>query len=190
MFSGIVEKKTKILQKENGVFTMENLFDESLTVWQSIAHDGACMTITYCNAEKYSFFAMQETLSVTNFWEKKVGDFFNVERCVKVWDRLDGHIVSWHIDTVWNISQLERKSDDSLIIFVSFDTSFSKYIIPKWSITINGVSLTIVKEGENFLSVSLIPLTQKITNLWDLKVWDKVNLEFDLVGKYILKANI
>ncbi len=189
MFSWIIEKKAKILAIDKWNFTVENVFDEPLQIGQSIAHDGACMTITSFDNKKYSFFAMEESLKLTNFSTKKLWDFFNVERCVKVWDRLDGHIVSGHIDITWEISKIIKNSDDSLEVFVNFSPDFSKYIIPKWSITINWVSLTIVQEWADFLSISLIPITQEITNLWTLKIWDKVNLEFDIVGKYIYKNN-
>lgn len=189
MFSWIIEQKAKILNITNWTFEVENTFKEPLQIGQSIAHDGACMTLTSWNEKSYTFFAMQESLKVTNFWSKNIWDFFNVERCVKVWDRLDGHMVSWHIDTIWEVSNIIKNSDNSKELFVSFSQEFSKYIIPKWSITINWVSLTIVKEWADFLSVSLIPITQEITNLWDLNIRDKVNLEFDLVWKYIYKNN-
>lgn len=189
MFSWIIETKAKILNIDNWNFTIENVFEEPLKIGQSIAHDWACMTITNFDDKKYTFFVMQESFSKTNFWNKSPWDFFNVERCVKVWDRLDWHIVSGHIDTTWIVSKILRNSDNSLEINIKFDENFSKYIIPKWSITINWVSLTIVQEAKNLLSVCLIPITQEITNLWTLKVWDKVNLEFDIVGKYIYKNN-
>lgn len=189
MFSWIIEKKAKILAIENWNFTVENVFNEPLKIGQSIAHDGACMSITSFDEKKYTFFAMEESLKKTNFSTKKPWDFFNIERCVKVWDRLDGHIVSGHIDTIWEVFKIIKNNDTSIEVFVNFPESFSKYIIPRWSITINWVSLTIVKESSDFLSVCLIPITQEITNLWNLKVWDKVNLEFDIVWKYILKQN-
>lgn len=187
MFSGIIEQKAKILNTQNGIFTIENTFQEIPTIGQSIAHDGACMTITEADTEKYSFFAMEESLKITNFWTKKIGDFFNVERSLKVWDRIDGHFVTGHVDTVGKISEIIVNNDQSKLITVHFDTKFHDFIIQKWSITINGVSLTIVAEWIDFLTVSLIHLTQEITNLWNLKVEDSVNLEFDMMGKYISK---
>lgn len=189
MFSWIIESTAKILNIDNWNFEIENTFKESLQVGQSIAHDWACMTITSWDEKSYTFFAMEESLKRTNFLNKNVWDSFNVERCVKVWDRLDGHIVSGHIDTIWEVSNIIKNNDNSIEVFVNFPESFSKYIIPKWSITINWTSLTIVQEWADFLSVSLIPITQEITNLWNLKVWDKVNLEFDIVWKYIYKNN-
>jgi len=186
MFSGIIEKKAKILHIDGEKFTIENLFWDELQLGQSIAHDGACMTIDSLEDNSYTFFMMEESLKKTNFWTKKVGDHFNVERCIQVGDRIDGHFVSGHIDTTWEVSLLEKIHDGSLIIGISFDESFSKYIIDKWSIAINGTSLTIVERKKWYISVSLIPLTQDWTNLWELEIGNTVNLEFDMVGKYIL----
>jgi len=186
MFSWIIEKKAKILHKEWGRFTIENLFWDELKLGQSIAHDGACMTIESLQDDSYTFFMMEESLNKTNFWNKKIGDSFNIERCIQVWDRIDGHFVSWHIDTTWEVTTLEKVDDGSLILGISFPESFWKYVIDKWSITINGTSLTIVERQDWYISVSLIPITQDWTNLWELEIWDHVNLEFDMLGKYIL----
>lgn len=188
MFTGIIEGKAKILEKDGWKFIIENLFPWELNLWQSIAHDGACMSVDSINEKSYSFFMMQESLSKTNYWEKKSWDYFNIERCLKAQDRIDGHFVSWHIDTTWEVSVLEKISDGSLIIWINFDTSFSHLTISKWSIAINGVSLTIVDKKPWYISVSLIPLTQDWTNLWKIKIWDIVNLEFDMLGKYILNT--
>jgi len=187
MFSWIIEQKAKILDIKSWLFTIENTFKEPLQVGQSIAHDWACMTIIQFDKEKYSFFSMQESLKITNFGTKKIWDYFNVERSLKIWDRIDWHFVSWHIDTIWTVDKLVINKDNSKIIYIKFDKKYANFIIKKWSITINWVSLTIVDEWEDFLSVSLIPLTQEITNLWDLEVWNKVNLEFDMMWKYINK---
>ena len=110
----------------------------------------------------------------------------NIERCLKVWDRIDGHFVSWHIDTTWEVVKFEKQKDWSLLLWIDYDKKFSKILIEKWSITINWVSLTVVSNTKNNLEVSLIPLTLELTNLWLLKMWDKVNLEFDMLWKYIL----
>lgn len=100
MFSGIIEQKAKILQIESGRFTVENTFQGSLSIGQSIAHDGACMTIESFKDDSYTFFVMEESLKKTNFSQKNIGDSFNVERCLQVGDRIDGHFVSGHIDTI------------------------------------------------------------------------------------------
>jgi len=186
MFTGIIEKKAKIIQKDGGKFVIENIFPWELKVGQSIAHDGACMSIDTLQDDTYSFFMMQESLSKTNFWEKNVWDYFNVERCLKAEDRIDWHFVSWHIDTTGKVTVLEKVQDWSLIIWVEFDDSFSNLTISKWSIAINGVSLTIVDKKPWYISVSLIPLTQDWTNLWKIMLWEKVNIEFDMLWKYIL----
>lgn len=188
MFSWIIEHTAKILSMNHGTFRVENTFSEPLTVGQSIAHDGACMTITKLgNDDEYEFFAMEETLRVTNFWHKRVGDVFNVERCIRVGDRLDGHFVTGHIDTVGTISLIDHHDDGSKILGITYEERYSSLIIEKGSITLNGVSLTIVELGTGYLSVSLIPLTQQWTNLGKCAQGDRINIEFDMVGKYIQK---
>lgn len=186
MFTGIIEQKAGILHIDEWRFTIENHFSNNLKLGQSIAHDGACMTIESFDEEKYTIFVMEESLKKTNFWEKRTWDFFNIERCMQVGDRIDGHFVSGHIDTTWNVTFREIKNDGSLILGISFDPKFSKYTIEKWSISINGVSLTIVEIREWYISVSLIPLTQDWTNLWKLIISNSVNIEFDMLWKYIL----
>ncbi len=191
MFSGIIKDKTKILWINKWVFTVENIFnnDNNLKIWDSVAHDWACMTITEISNEKYSFFVMEESINKTNFSHKKIWDYFNIEWSLKLSDSLDWHFVTWHVDTTWIIKKLDTKNDASKIIHVAFDEKHVNLIINKWSITINGVSLTIVDDWKDFLSVSIIPLTQEITNLWLLKTWDIVNLEFDMIWKYINKIH-
>jgi len=189
MFTGIIEKKAKILDKQWWKFTIENIFPGELKLWQSIAHDGACMSIDSLSEDSYSFFMMQESLSKTNFWSKTPWDYFNIERCLRANDRIDGHFVSGHIDTTGKVTVLDKVTDWSLIIWISFDDSFSKLSISKWSIAINWVSLTIVDKQPGYISVSLIPLTQDWTNLGNIQLGDTVNLEFDMLGKYILGKN-
>ena len=186
MFSGIIEKTGKILAINSWEFRIENHFWNDVQVGQSIAHDGACMTIESFDKKSYTFFTMEESLKKTNFWKKEVWDSFNIERCITMWARVDGHFVSGHIDTTWTIELLEKKVDNSFLLWVSFDESFSKYTIEKWSISLNGVSLTIIEKQTGYISVSLIPLTQDWTNLWTLQIWDTINIEFDMLGKYIL----
>ena len=187
MFSGIIEHQGEILSIQEGLFRVKNMFGEILNEWQSIAHDGACMTITSSNLEYYEFFTMQESLSVTNFWMKHIGDTFNVERSLKLGDRIDGHFVTGHIDTVGKVILLEKMGDGSLLYWISSDPRYDTLVIEKGSITINGVSLTVVTTSEGSLTVSLIPLTQNWTNLGTSKIWESVNLEFDMMGKYVNK---
>lgn len=186
MFSWIIEYKSKIIDIKNWLFTVEKPFKESLNIWESIAHDWACMTIDSFTDNTYSFFTMEESFKKTNYSEKQIWDYFNVERSLTLWDRIHGHFVSWHIDCKAEVQNVSKRIDNSIIINIQFDKSFRKNIINKWSITVNWVSLTIVEVWDDYFSISLIPLTQKTTNLWDLKVWKQVNLEFDMLGKYIL----
>lgn len=187
MFSWIIEKKAKILEINNWTYTVENIFKKPLKVWISIAHDWACMTVTESTSEKYSFFVMEESIKKTNFKNKNVWDTFNVEWSLKLSDTMDWHFVSGHIDTTWKLFNIKENNDWSKYYNIKFDNKYSNLIIEKWSITINWVSLTIVDDLWDELSVSLIPLTQEITNIWDLTIWDLVNLEFDILGKYINK---
>lgn len=189
MFSWIIEKKAKIISREGWLFRVENSFPKAeLSLGQSIAHDGACMTLTRIEDDFYEFFMMEESLRVTHFSAKKPGDTLNVERCITPNMRLDGHIVTGHIDTVWKVIQSEKKQDGSMLLSLSFDPRYVPLVIEKGSIALSGVSLTVVTCTDDALTVSLIPLTQEWTNLWNLEKWDEVNIEFDQMGKYIVKT--
>jgi len=190
MFSWIIRNKAKILEIKNWNFTVENIFNKELAKWISIAHDWACMTITESTPEKYSFFVMEESIKKTNFKNKKTWDTFNIEWSLKMSDTMDWHFVSWHVDTTWEVTKITKNDDWSKYYYVKFDEKYKNLIIEKWSITINWVSLTIVEDWKDFLSVSIIPLTQEITNIWDLEIWSIVNLEFDILGKYINKIQL
>lgn len=189
MFSGIIEAQGEIIAKQWGTFVIRHSFGNDLSLWQSIAHDGACMTLTAYDEETYTFFAMGESFSKTNFTNKRIGEYMNIERCVRIWDRIDGHIVSWHIDTTWIVSNVQGHNDGSCMLCVQFDPLWDKYVIEKGSVTINGVSLTITDVSSWSLCVWIIPHTQEITNLWVLTKDSVVNLEFDMLGKYIWKQN-
>lgn len=189
MFSGIIQAKAKIINRDGGNFTVENKYSEILEIWESIAHDGTCMTITSFDKNSYSFFTMEESLNITNFNQKNNWDYFNVERSLKLNDAVNGHFVTWHVDTLWKVTDIIKNSDDSIEIFVSFDSKYKNNIIDKWSITINGVSLTICQNWDDYLSVSIIPHTQVVTNLGLLEIWNNVNLEFDMIWKYINKIH-
>lgn len=186
MFSGIIETQAKILAIDAGRLSVENTFSDTLQIGQSIAHDWACMTIESFDEHQYSFFAMAESFDKTNFWNKQVGESFNVERCLKIGDRVDGHFVTGHVDTIGTVALFEQNSDESWRLGIAFDESYSKYVIDKGSITINGTSLTIVWRAPWYLEVCIIPLTLEVTNLWKLVTSDRVNLEFDMLWKYIL----
>lgn len=188
MFTGIITHQVTILKQDNGLFTIQKPIDLLVHVWQSISHDGACMSITQYDASTYSFFAMEESLRKTNFWSKQPWDTFNLECCVQTSSMLDGHIVSGHIDTTGTIIEKQYAADHSMMIRISYDRIRDNNVIPKGSIAINGISLTIVDKGEGWCSIRLIPLTLEKTNLGSIAVGDLVNIEFDMIGKYILNA--
>lgn len=187
MFTGIITHQWRIISQENGVFTIENPFTERLQIGQSIAHDGACMSVTAVHTSTYSFFVMQESFTKTNFSHKTTGSFFNLERCMQLSDKVDGHLVTGHIDSTGVITQLQNAADGSRMIGISFDTAFDAYCIPKWSIALQGISLTVVDTAPGYISVRLIPLTLQKTNLWNAVLWTVVNIEFDMMGKYALR---
>jgi len=187
MFSWIIENKSHILNINNWTYTVENIFKKPLKQGISIAHDWACMTIIESDNEKYSFFVMEESIKKTNFKTKYIWDFFNIEWSLKLSDTMDWHFVSGHVDTTWIVEKIIENTDNSKYYFIKYDNKYNNLVIEKWSITINWVSLTVVEDWKDYLSVSIIPHTQSITNIWLLKVWDTVNLEFDILWKYINK---
>jgi riboflavin synthase len=190
MFSWIIETTSRILSIDGGNFVIENHFtDEPLTIGQSIAHDGVCMTLTEISDWSYTFFAMIESFSRTNFGNKRIGDQFNVERCIRADTRIDGHFVTGHVDTIATVGEVIQNSDGSYTVRVDFDWQYRNLIVDKWSIAINGVSLTIVKAGDDYLTVSIIPHTWDVTNIGSLSEGSVVNLEFDILGKYIQRMN-
>jgi riboflavin synthase len=186
MFTWIITHQSNILTIDSWIFTLQKPRDIALHIGQSVAHDGACMTVIDITHETYSFFAMEESFSKTNFWRKKSGDTFNVEFCVQATSMLDGHIVTGHIDTTGIISATTYADDWSKKLTITYDSQRDVNIIQKWSITLNGVSLTVVEVWSGRCTVWLIPLTQKITNLWIVTQWDTINIEFDMLGKYVL----
>lgn len=194
MFTGLIQAQAELVQVENGKFLVRNAFattpkEDALRVGESVCHDGACMSLTAVNPDgTYAFFAMGESLSRTIFGTKKVGEYFNVERSMRLDSRLDGHLVSGHIDTVAEVTNLEWADDGSLGVTIAYDAKYDAWVVEKGSITINGVSLTVAAiptAGE--LTVWLIPITQADTNLGTLKVGDRVNIEFDTLAKYAEK---
>jgi riboflavin synthase len=151
---------------DQGTFIVENNFlDEPLTIGQSIAHDGVCMTLTQISPDSYTFFAMIESLSRTNLGNKKAGDQFNIERCIRAETRIDGHFVTGHVDTVGTVGAIDENGDGSYLVRVEFDSQYRNLIVEKGSVALNGVSLTIVTAGDDYLTVSVIPHTWDVTNL-------------------------
>ncbi len=188
MFTWIITQQVTIVAIDQWIITVSHPWTTPLHIGQSIAHDGACMSIDSYTDTTYSFFAMKESFLKTNFWTKQIWDKFNVEYALLPTDRLDGHFVSWHIDTTWNITWLDNQNDWSKKFTISFDPSFDCLVVPKWSITLNGVSLTVWEDiSEWKATVRIIPQTLEMTTFWTLQKWDLCNIEFDLLAKYVTK---
>lgn len=188
MFTGIIEQlgEIKAIQKEaeNVHFTVEAPFTNELKVDQSVAHNGTCLTVVEINASEYVVTAIKETLDKTNLGQWQVGTKVNLERCMQMNGRLDGHIVQGHVDTVGECINIENQ-EGSWKYTIRYTTG--QPTVEKGSITINGVSLTVVDSKATEFSVCIIPFTYEHTNFHQLKVGDKVNLEFDIIGKYVAK---
>ena len=186
MFTGLIEKVAKlkniVLTHQGAVLSIENPFDD-VKLGDSIAINGACLTVSKMENNILYFDVMRETLNLTNLKDLKADDEVNLERALLITSRLDGHVVSGHIDCV---SAVKEIVDDGFSKRVEFSCD-SSLIIKKGSIAVNGVSLTVVDVFENGFSVSLIPTTFEKTNLKNLKIGDIVNIEYDVIAKYINK---
>lgn len=190
MFTGIIEGFGEVIQlendRENLHITLESFLSRELKIDQSLAHNGVCLTVVDISENKYTVTAVHETLQKSSLGKLKLGDLINLERAMKMNGRLDGHIVQGHVDQVGTCVGVESK-DGSWMFDFEYDSDQGNITIEKGSITINGVSLTVVNSGINTFSVAIIPYTYEHTNFHLLKVNDAVNLEFDMVGKYIKK---
>ena len=190
MFTGIIEGFGKIIKlksdRENLQMTLESSLTKELKVDQSLAHNGVCLTVVDVKENHYLVTAVQETLQKSNLGKLKLGDFINLERAMKMNGRLDGHIVQGHVDQIGKCTRIENKGGSWMFEF-EYDSDQGNITIEKGSITINGVSLTVVNSEINTFSVAIIPYTYSHTNFHILKVDDIVNLEFDVIGKYIKK---
>ena len=193
MFTGIIESIGEIdeLVKEGGnlhITVNSNLTDE-LKIDQSVSHNGICLTVVTLNSESYVVTAIKETLDKTNLKNLTVGSKVNLERAMKLGDRLDGHLVQGHVDQVGVCTSI-KNMDGSWLFTVQYDESLGNITIEKGSITINGVSLTVINSKKNEFSVAIIPYTYDHTNFKQIKLGDSVNLEFDLVGKYLKRLRL
>jgi riboflavin synthase len=188
MFTGIIEGLGEIVavarERENVHFTVRGPFTHELRIDQSVAHNGVCLTVVSLDGDEYVVTAIQETLQKTNLGELKPGSFVNLERCMKLGDRLDGHIVQGHVDKVGECTSIEDQDGSWKY---TFRYEGDERTVEKGSITVNGVSLTVVDSRENSFAVCIIPYTYDHTNFHTLKVGDKINLEFDIIGKYVAR---
>ena len=190
MFTGIIEAFAKVynIKKEeyNIHLTLESSISSELKVDQSIAHNGVCLTVVSCDEKFYTVTAIKETLDKTNLGQLKVGDLVNIERAMKFGDRLDGHIVQGHVDQTAKCISI-KTLDGSWNYTFKYNKNSNNITIEKGSITVNGVSLTVVNSKKNEFSVAIIPYTYENTNFKIIEVGQTVNLEFDMIGKYITK---
>ncbi len=195
MFSGIVEESAKVVNihhdRENIDFTLTCSFADELKIDQSIAHNGVCLTVVSLDKEKkeYVVTAMKETLDRSNLGELKVGDEVNVERSMLMNGRLDGHIVQGHVDET-AVCKAIKDADGSTYFTFEYpedkEMALKGYMtVDKGSVTVNGVSLTVCNPTENTFQVAIIPYTFEHTNFHAIKIGSKVNLEFDILGKYV-----
>ena len=189
MFNGIIKNTGKIskIYKRNNNCVMEILSQMKFTkneIGTSISCSGACLTLEKFNKNLVKFYVSKETLHKTTFKSSKKGDIINLEKSLKYGERISGHLVQGHVDTTSSISKIYFVGKSWLINF-KLSNKFRKYLVQKGSITINGVSLTIVKILKNGFQIAIIPQTLKLTNLIHLKVKDEVNVEFDILGKYM-----
>jgi riboflavin synthase len=194
LFTGIIEKTAQVIEidanQNNLTFTLTCAFAHELQVDQSVAHNGVCLTVTKINLEQnaYQVTAIEETLQRTNLGLLKVNDKVNIERCLKLNSLLDGHLVQGHVDTTATCISVEDQQGSWKFTFEYAEQNKQGYItVEKGSVTVNGVSLTVVDSESNRFSVAIIPYTYEHTNFHSLKIGDRVNIEFDIVGKYIAK---
>ncbi|PHS54016.1 MAG: riboflavin synthase [Lutibacter sp.] len=190
MFTGIIESlgivKNIVQEGENFHFTIESKFTSDLKIDQSVAHDGVCLTTVHINGDEYTITAIKETLDKTNLKHLKVGDLINLERAMILGARLDGHIVQGHVDQTAVCTDVIEE-DGSWVFSFEYDPSLSNITIEKGSVTINGTSLTVVNSSKNSFSVAIIPYTYEFTNFHTFHKGTVVNLEFDVIGKYVAK---
>jgi riboflavin synthase len=188
MFTGIIEALGKVvaLQDEgsNRTFTLECPFTHELKVDQSLAHNGVCLTVTSIHGNQYTVTAILETLNRTNLGTLNVGDPVNLERCMQMNGRLDGHIVQGHVDQTGTVKQISDKNG-SWKVHIRYDADSGHITVPKGSICVNGVSLTVVDSLPGEFSVAIIPYTWEHTTFHSFQNGTTLNLEFDVLGKYV-----
>ena len=192
MFTGIIESLGSVhaLQQTqtNLQLTIRSSLASELKIDQSVAHNGVCLTVVALDHDLYQVTAIKETIDKTNLGTWQVGNLVNLERAMKLGDRLDGHIVQGHVDQTAVCTKAEN-ANGSWIYSFQYDQKLQNITIEKGSITVNGVSLTVVDSGSDHFSVAIIPYTYEHTNFHTFQVGTVVNLEFDVIGKYVSKLN-
>ena len=190
MFTGIIEAFGKVVNlkkdQENLHLRLDSPLTRELKIDQSLAHNGVCLTVVDTSGDQYTVTAIQETLEKTNLGKLKIGDLVNLERAMMMNSRLDGHIVQGHVDQTGFCSGIDFRQGSWFFDF-EYNQDQKNITIEKGSICLNGVSLTVVKSNLNKFSVAIIPYTYDHTNFHQIQKGDAVNIEFDMIGKYISK---
>lgn len=197
MFSGIIEGMARVeairTEQDNVHFTLSGPFVEELKIDQSVAHNGVCLTVVEIKDGQYTVTAMRETLNCTNLGQLKVGDLVNVERSMTLNGRLDGHIVQGHVDQTATCIAIDDQEGSHQFTF-KYESSKEAvrqgyFCVDKGSVTVNGVSLTVCRPTSDTFQVCIIPFTWEHTNFHTFEIGTQVNIEFDILGKYIARMN-
>ena len=192
MFTGIIETLGTIKDirkdQENLHITVTSSVTNELKIDQSVSHNGVCLTVVAISGDDFTVTAIKESIDKTDIGDWKIGNTVNLERAMKLGDRLDGHIVQGHVDQTGICKSVEENSGSWYYTF-EYDENLNNITIEKGSITVNGVSLTVVNSKKNEFSVAIIPYTYEHTNFNNFKVGTKINLEFDVIGKYVTRLN-
>lgn len=190
MFTGIIEELGEVTalvkDRDNLHITVKSELSKELKIDQSLAHNGVCLTVVDLGENTHTITAIQETIDKSSIGDLNVGSKVNLERAMQLGARLDGHIVQGHVDQTATCSEV-LEQEGSWVYTFNYDDTFDNLTIEKGSITVNGVSLTVVNSRENRFSVAIIPYTYEHTNFHQIKVGDTVNLEFDVIGKYVAR---
>ncbi|MEC8459854.1 MAG: riboflavin synthase [Bacteroidota bacterium] len=190
MFTGIVEEIGEVIdvikEDQNAHFVIKSVISSELKIDQSISHNGVCLTVVEQQEDWHKVTAISETLGITNLNSLKKGDLVNLERCLKVGDRLDGHMVQGHVDSTAKCIKVTEENGSWRYLFEGH-SEVKQLVVYKGSICINGVSLTVTKTMNQEIEVAIIPYTYEHTNFQQIQVGDLVNIEFDILGKYFLK---
>jgi riboflavin synthase len=190
MFTGIIESLGVVKElrqdQDNLHLTIASSITPELKIDQSVAHNGVCLTVVAIENDCYTVTAIRETIEKTNLGDWKAGNLVNLERAMKLGARLDGHIVQGHIDQIGICKSVENANGSWYYTF-EYDEKLNNLTIEKGSITVNGVSLTVVNSKQNQFSVAIIPYTYEHTNFKNFEVGTKINLEFDVIGKYVAR---
>ena len=190
MFTGIIETIGEVIglnsTQGNLDLTIKSLISVQLKIDQSVAHNGVCLTVVALDQESHTVTAIEETLHKTNLGTLELGSFVNLERCMQLNERLDGHIVQGHVDQT-AVCVSRKELDGSWKFTFEYDSSKGNVTVEKGSITVNGVSLTVVESQKNIFSVAIIPYTYHNTNFNLIQLGSCVNIEFDIIGKYVAR---